>query len=55
VKKTGAGKFSNCIKVKDFSPIDKLTEFKHYCAGVGLVHENEPHAFLDLVRYRKAH
>jgi hypothetical protein len=52
-RKTGAGKFDKCLKVKDFSPIDKLTEFKYYCAGVGLVHEDEPHAHLDLVRYRK--
>jgi hypothetical protein len=53
-RKTGAGKFRNCIKVKDFSPIDKLTEFKYYCAGVGLVHEDEPHAHSDLVRYTRA-
>jgi hypothetical protein len=53
-RKTGAGTFRNCIKVKDFSPIDKLTEFKYYCAGVGLVHEDEPHAHSDLVRYERA-
>jgi hypothetical protein len=53
-KKTHAGTFKNCIHVKDYSPIDKLNEFKHYCPGIGLVHENEPHAFLDLVKYRKA-
>jgi hypothetical protein len=53
-RKTKAGKFSKCIKVKDFSPIDKLTEFKYYCAGIGLVHEDEPHAHSDLVRYKRA-
>jgi hypothetical protein len=53
-RKTGAGTFRNCIKVKDFSPIDGLTEFKYYCAGVGLVHEDEPHAHSDLARYRRA-
>jgi hypothetical protein len=53
-RKTGAGRFDDCIKVKDFSPIDKLTEFKYYCAGVGLVHEDEPGAHSDLVRYRRA-
>ena len=53
-RKTHAGTFHNCIKVKDFSPIDKLAEFKYYCAGVGLVHEDEPHAHSDLVRYRRA-
>jgi hypothetical protein len=52
-RKTGAGKFDDCIKVKDFSPIDKLTEFKYYCAGVGLVHEDEPGAHSDLVQYRR--
>jgi hypothetical protein len=53
-RKTGAGTFRKCIKVKDFSPIDKLAEFKYYCAGVGLVHEDEPHAHSDLVRYERA-
>jgi hypothetical protein len=53
-RKTKAGRFTNCMHVKDYSPIDKLTEFKYYCAGVGLVHEDEPHAHLDLVRYRKS-
>jgi hypothetical protein len=53
-RKTGAGTFRKCIKVKDFSPIDKLTEFKYYCPGVGLVHEDEPHAHSDLVRYKRA-
>jgi hypothetical protein len=52
-RKTHAGSFGNCIWVKDYSPIDKLNEFKYYCAGVGLVHEDEPHAHLDLVRYKK--
>jgi hypothetical protein len=52
--KTPAGTFKNCIRVKDFSPIDKLAEYKRYCAGVGLVHESEPHATSDLVRYTHA-
>jgi hypothetical protein len=53
-RKTGAGTFKDCIKVKDYSPIDKLSEFKYYCPGVGLVHEDEPHAHSDLVKYRRA-
>ena len=53
-RKTGAGTFKDCFKVKDYSPIDKLTEFKYYCPGVGLVHEDEPHAHSDLVSYRRA-
>jgi hypothetical protein len=52
-QKTPAGTFRNCIKVRDYSPIDKLNEFKWYCAGVGLVAEREPHARLDLVRYTR--
>jgi len=49
---TPAGRFDDCIKTKDFAPLDKNTEFKYYCAGVGLVREQSPDARLDLVRYR---
>jgi hypothetical protein len=49
---TPAGRFDHCIKTKDFAPLDKNTEFKYYCAGVGLVREQAPKARLDLVRYR---
>jgi hypothetical protein len=49
---TPAGRFDNCIKTKDFAPLDKQTEFKYYCAGVGLVREQFPEGRLDLVRYR---
>jgi hypothetical protein len=52
-RKTPAGTFRNCIKVKDYSPIDNLNEFKWYCSGIGLVAETEPHARLDLVRYTR--
>jgi hypothetical protein len=50
--KTPAGRFDDCIKTKDFAPLDKQTEFKYYCAGVGLVREQFPEGRLDLVRYR---
>ena len=53
-RKTGAGTFSKCLRVKDYSPIDKANEFKYYCPGVGLVHEDEPRAHSDLVRYKRA-
>jgi hypothetical protein len=49
---TPAGRFDDCIKTKDFAPLDKNTESKYYCAGVGLVREQSPEARLDLVRYR---
>jgi hypothetical protein len=50
--KTGAGAFDDCIKTEDFAPLDKRTEFKFYCAGVGLVREQAPKTRLDLHRYR---
>jgi hypothetical protein len=49
---TPAGRFDDCIKTKDFAPLDNNTEFKYYCAGVGLVREQFPEGRLDLVRYR---
>jgi hypothetical protein len=49
---TPAGTFANCIKTEDVAPLDGMTEFKHYCAGIGLVRERSPHGRLDLVRYR---
>jgi hypothetical protein len=50
---TPAGTFTDCIKTKDFAPLDNITEFKHYCPGVGLVREETPEtgAMLELVRY----
>src|SRR5918999_572538 len=49
---TAAGQFDKCIKTRDFAPLDKTTEFKFYCAGVGLVREKPADGRLDLVRYR---
>ena len=51
--KTTAGTFSNCVKTRDYGPLDKVTEFKHYCPGVGLVREQEPGSRADLVGYVK--
>ena len=48
---TPAGTFSKCIKTEDYAPLDKETEFKYYCAGVGLVREEPPGGRVDLVRY----
>jgi hypothetical protein len=49
---TAAGQFDDCIKTRDYAPLDKRTEFKFYCAGVGLVREKPADGRLDLVRYR---
>jgi hypothetical protein len=43
---------SDCIKTKDIAPLDNVTEFKHYCPGVGLVREEGVGERLDLVQYR---
>jgi hypothetical protein len=50
--KVPAGSFSGCIRTKDFSPLDKVTEFKNYCPKVGLVRETEPGVLEELVSYR---
>jgi hypothetical protein len=44
--------FSDCIKTKDFAPLDSATEFKHYCPGVGLVREEGVGEQLQLVHHR---
>ena len=47
-----AGKFAGCIKTRDLAPLDKKTEFKHYCPGTGLVREDLSGRRLELARYR---
>jgi hypothetical protein len=49
--KTPAGRFTGCIKTRDFAPLDKSTEFKFYCRGVGLVRQQAPGTLVQLVRY----
>jgi hypothetical protein len=49
---TAAGQFADCIKTRDYAPLDRRTEFKYYCAGVGLVREQARNTRVDLVRYR---
>jgi hypothetical protein len=46
---TRAGSFDDCIKTRDFAPLDKHTEFKFYCDGVGLVREQSRNTRLELV------
>ena len=49
--KTPAGKFTGCIRTKDFAPIDNNTEFKVYCPDVGLVREELTAGGSQLVHY----
>lgn len=49
---TPAGTFEDCIRTKDYAPLDKLTEYKLYCPGVGLVREDLEDGRVELVRYR---
>jgi hypothetical protein len=51
---TPAGKFKNCMKVRDYAVLDKVAEIKFYCAGIGLVRDDEAHAKSHLVKYTKA-
>ena len=51
--RTPAGTFRNCIRTKDFSPLDSIVEHKHYCPGVGLVREREPGSIANLVLYKR--
>src|SRR5215218_7175546 len=50
--RTPARKFAGCIKTRDLAPLDKKTEFKHYCPGTGLVREDLSGRRLELARYR---
>jgi hypothetical protein len=50
--RTPAGQFDRCIRTRDFAPLDNRTEFKIYCAGVGLVREKPRDGRVDLVSYR---
>jgi len=49
---TPAGNFSGCIQTEDFDPLGNVTEFKFYCRDVGLVREEPPGGFLDLISYQ---
>jgi hypothetical protein len=48
---TPAGRFTGCLRVKDYAPLSETEEFKVYCPKVGIVREEEPNASTDLVRY----
>jgi hypothetical protein len=44
-----AGTFSGCMKTEDFDPLGPETEIKFYCPDIGLVREEPPEGFLDLI------
>jgi hypothetical protein len=49
---TPARVFRGCIKTRDFSPLDRATEFKFYCPGVGIAREVEsPGTTFDVVSF----
>lgn len=47
--KTPAGKFKNCLKIKETSALEKGKEFKLYAPNIGLVQDDK----LKLVKYGK--
>jgi hypothetical protein len=49
--RTPARVFRGCIKVRDFSPLDRTNEFKYYCPGVGIARELESGARIDIVTF----
>ena len=49
---TPAGSFKGCVKTEDFTPLDKTTEHKYYCPGVGVVREEFAEGHLDLISYK---
>jgi hypothetical protein len=49
---TGAsGTFSGCIQTEDVDLLDGTTEQKYYCPGVGLVREEFPGGYIDLLEF----
>jgi hypothetical protein len=46
-----AGTFSGCMRTEDINPLDDATEFKIYCPGIGVVHEENEEGTLDLVSF----
>ena len=49
IVETPAGSFSGCIKTEDLDPLSGHKETKFYCPEVGLVREESPGTFLELV------
>ena len=39
--KTSAGEFTNCLKMKETTPLDHVTEYKYYAPGIGMVSDGK--------------
>jgi len=39
--KTPAGEFANCLKMKETTPLESLTEYKYYAPGIGMVSDGK--------------
>ena len=39
--KTSAGEFTNCLKMKETTPLDNVTEHKYYAPGIGMVSDGK--------------
>lgn len=48
---TPAGRFTGCLRVRDYAPLTKAEGIKFYCPKVGIAREEEGDATSDLVRY----
>ena len=44
-----AGEFTDCIKTVDVNPLEVVSEWKWYCAGPGLVREQNADGITELV------
>jgi len=41
IVKTPAGEFTNCLKMKETTPLERLTEYKYYAPGIGMVSDGK--------------
>jgi len=41
IVKTSAGEFTNCLKMKETTPLDHVTEYKYYAPGIGMVSDGK--------------
>ena len=49
--KTPAGEYTNCVKVKETTPLQPfVTDYKYYAPGIGIVQDG----VLKLVKFGKA-
>jgi hypothetical protein len=50
--RTPAGRFTDCVVMEDTSPLDPgVIDTKWYCPGIGLVRDEGPDGFIELVSY----